>query len=1103
MRIGGTQKVFRKRFIALLTVFALIFGLCACGNASSDAGRPGEGATSPAPEEETEIPELLPVDGNGVKREKADLTLLVYMIGSDLESKTAAASDDIEEMVNSGVDSDKINLLVYTGGCQYWHNGIPADANYLYRYDSDAGDMVREMATDSLFNMAAPGTLTGVLDHVAAHFPADHYGLVCWDHGTGSVIGYGSDQLFDNASLNLRQFAAALEKSEFGRGAHFDFIGFDACLMGSLETAVALAPYADYLIASEETEPGAGWDYSALAGLTGTEGAVQFAKNIIDTYSKLPDEYAAKSRSAPDITLSCMDLSKTGAVVDALDGLCGDMEEQIDSEYIIISNLRNRTKEFSAGGGLDQADLGHFALLAEKKWPESAKKLRGAIDEMVVYQSTNVPNASGVSFYFPYSGMTLYEDGGTDSLGALYGGKKYSGFIRSFLNAKAKGKEESYGLGTPELRGDEFVLSLSDAQKETLAEAYYTVYENMHDGGYVPVLREVRLTPDGDGNYTIPARQKALFWTNAQGEHIICPSSMTESSEERSCFQTEVLLCTNPVFKPYFQSEFCEIRVAVPAGEDKGVIQSVVLASDGKPADRNELELEDYSFVWVNYLHSYAPVKNKKNETLPFREWEENSTTWFTYGQIGTDYGFAFDELENYDDSYVIQITLRDVFGNEFSSDLLSLEQTRAFSTVEQAVDGGKLVFHVYEDHAEMFELVGEIKDLVVPDHVAGKPVTWVRTDYYNEDAIITNVNTTLESVVLPDTVTELAGGAFMNCSALRKVRLSSSLVTIGDEAFAYAPLEKLELPDTLEYIGPGAFHGCSKYEYDLDTYDSSYTGIETVTLPAGIREVGEAAFTGCHNLKEIRISGSDLYKTEDGVLFSGDGETLLCYPTGKTAESYTVPDSVRVIGTGAFSGTEIKEIDAGRNLRELAPHAFYYCDTERIRLPDTLEKIGAYALANEKNFSDSHPALESVDLGPAVSKIGKCAFEGSRVQKFNVSEQNRSFSAKDNMLFDKSGTVLLCVDTEAAGTLTVPEGVVTVAEYALDGCTKIEELVFPDSVVNFEDSLGTFRCRVSIGAGLKNVADLSDFDNMEITLSPDNPYFRLEKGKLTKIEED
>ena len=83
-----------------------------------------------------------------------------------------------------------------------------------------------------------------------------------WDHGGGSVSGFGYDEHSQNEddTLTLDELKYALQTS----GVHFDFIGFDACLMATAETAYSLKDHSNYLVASEETEPGTGWEYTSL-----------------------------------------------------------------------------------------------------------------------------------------------------------------------------------------------------------------------------------------------------------------------------------------------------------------------------------------------------------------------------------------------------------------------------------------------------------------------------------------------------------------------------------------------------------------------------------------------------------------------------------------------------------------------------------------------------------------------------------------------------------------------------------------------------------------------------------------------------------------------
>ena len=107
--------------------------------------------------------------------------------------------------------------------------------------------------------MTDPATLADFIRYCKETFPADRYALIMWDHGGGSLAGYGYDELYGaKGAMTLDKFCDALNKA----GCRFDFIGFDACLMATVETAVAAEPYADYLIASEETEPGVGWYYT-------------------------------------------------------------------------------------------------------------------------------------------------------------------------------------------------------------------------------------------------------------------------------------------------------------------------------------------------------------------------------------------------------------------------------------------------------------------------------------------------------------------------------------------------------------------------------------------------------------------------------------------------------------------------------------------------------------------------------------------------------------------------------------------------------------------------------------------------------------------------
>ena len=1098
-----------KRLCALFLIVCLLTAACACGGKSDQAESKSDDTRGSLAFYSTDISvgeptNLTPVDPSAEKEKKHPFTLLVYMIGADLESKTAAASQDIEEMIGCDIDSDKVNLLIYTGGCELWHNGIPADANYLYRYDSAEAGLVKVAVTDGLYNMGSAQTLTDVLNYMNLYYPSDRCGLVFWDHGNGSVLGYGSDQLFGNDGLNPQELSVALDSSDFGNDKRFAFIGFDACLMCSLETAIAVTPYADYLIASEETEPGAGWDYSVFSGFGGDEASLDIAKDIIDSYAAAGDFYREQSyaHSSPDLTLSCCDLSKTEAVLSSLDAFCENLGD-MGTIYPTVSKIRNRTKEFAAGYGLDQIDLCHFAQLAAIRWPDASNALADAVKEMVVYQTANVPDANGLSFYFPYFGSELYENKGTDSLTSLYEGNHFGDFISSFLAAKENGQEDSHGLKESSVRDDVLVLNLTEEEKTTMASVSYSLYTKTPDEGYVPFLVDMPVEPDSSGEYCIPTAPKGIFLEDAAGSKLNCPAKVVENRADGLCLVIEMQAVNDMVFMPYVSFQNCEVRLIVPEGSETATIQSILQTDEGTFGDRKELDLEDYSYFKVNYSRSYQVTKNKKGEVLPFREWKfESGASWFNYCPIGSDFRFVYDKPDAMEEGdCVIQITVRDIFGNEFSSDLIEPDLNSEYVFAEQVVPDGKLKFAVYEDHAELMSLEGEIRDLVVPDHAEGKPVTRIGYSYYHDNQVISDCNPYLETLVLPDTATMIADRAFFNCTSLREVKLPSSLVSIGAMAFADTAIESIDLPDTLERIGQSAFHYCVKTYYD-DNFQSTQRGLTKVELPSGIREIGEGAFCGCPMLERIEIDGSDRFRSVDGVLYTADGATLLCYPSGKTAKSFITPDTLSRIGISAFSSSKLESITIGEGVTHIGDHAFYCCNSlVEYNLPDSVETIGAYAFYRSQVAVDPEtfqpiPSVERFYIGASVKKIGEAAFLGSRVKEFSVSESNKSFSVKENMLTDKSGTALLCVDSGDITVLHIPDGIVTVAKGAISGCISLEELYLPDSVLSLQYQNYLRLKKIHLGAGLKNVVAWP-FKKAEIDLSPQNPHLELKDGKL------
>ncbi|MCR5585948.1 MAG: hypothetical protein K6F77_00255 [Lachnospiraceae bacterium] len=197
------------------------------------------------------------VDIIDVDSDAKSATVMIYMNGSDLESKAGQASMDISEMLASGI-GENVNVIIQTMGTKKWHDyGISSKTSQ--RYQVVNGEL--ELIQDNLgqLDCTAKDTLSDYIGFCKNNFPADRYYFVFWNHGGGPVYGFGYDQWQDeNSSLTINEMAKAFEENN---DVHFEIIGMDCCIMASLETCYALAPYCKYTLLSEDFESGLGWSY--------------------------------------------------------------------------------------------------------------------------------------------------------------------------------------------------------------------------------------------------------------------------------------------------------------------------------------------------------------------------------------------------------------------------------------------------------------------------------------------------------------------------------------------------------------------------------------------------------------------------------------------------------------------------------------------------------------------------------------------------------------------------------------------------------------------------------------------------------------------------
>lgn len=325
------------------------------------------------------------------------VTIMIYMVGSDLESRYGMATKDLNEILYAKINNENLNIVVETGGAKTWQNSvIKSGKNQRYLINNKGMSLIDDKV--GLKNMSEPDTLSDFINFASKKYPANRNILIMWDHGAGSVNGFGYDEYFPGNTMSIDEISSALKKG----GVKFDFVGFDACLMATLENAISLKSHADYLIASEEVEPGTGWYYTNWISALNDNTSI----STLDLSKLLIDDYISSSTSTKDqLTLSITDLSELeSTLVKSLKDFSKNLSETIKSDnFKVVSDARSLSKEFSKSSRLDQIDLYDFAMKINS---EESLALANVIKSAVKYnRSKNISNAHGLSIYFPYSSL--------------------------------------------------------------------------------------------------------------------------------------------------------------------------------------------------------------------------------------------------------------------------------------------------------------------------------------------------------------------------------------------------------------------------------------------------------------------------------------------------------------------------------------------------------------------------------------------------------------------------------------------------------------------------------------------------------------------------
>jgi hypothetical protein len=259
---------------------------------------------------------------------------------------------------------------------------------------------------------------------------------------------------------------------------------------------------------------------------------------------------------------------------------------------------------------------------------------------------------------------------------------------------------------------------------------------------------------------------------------------------------------------------------------------------------------------------------------------------------------------------------------------------------------------------------------------------------------------------------------------------ITYTVTGIGFQAFAATRgVTSVTIPNTVTRIERGAFSGCF--------------ALSSIRIPASVTYIGLYAFDVCPALTALDIdSANPSYAVSDGVLFNKDYSTLIAFPGGKTALTYAIPNTVKIIGDNAFNQCYgLKSVQIPSSVTTIGNSAFANCNFTSIDLPSSVVSLGISA------FSGS--GLTSITIPSSVTSIGYDQFLLCRnLTSINVEAANPNYSSVNGVLFDKTQTTLLAYPSgNSATSYTIPPTVQRIENSAFDYSKLLMSVTIPASV--------------------------------------------------------
>ena len=502
------------------------------------------------------------------------------------------------------------------------------------------------------------------------NYKAEKYNLILYDHG-GAIDGAIYDD-YSNDNLTLEDMSNALKDSKFNEKNKLDAVLFRTCLNGTIEVANVFAPYADYLIGSEEISYGSNYTdvLSFINNVESKDKGSDFGKKFVDSYEEQMD--ILNPRGSVAQTYSVIDLSKISNVNKELDKFINEID--LEKDFKKVSKVRANLFQYGSDvTSYDMIDLYSFAEQVSKVTDVDADGLIKAIDAAVIYNKTNEDTSHGLSIYFPFKGKVAAKNKFLGVYKELDFSEGYKKFISKYNNMQTA-NISSYVINLDGNKseaakdGTEVSIQLTPEQMDNSATISYLILQKNkeHPNYYYYVYLSNDFDIDENGLVTTKLTNNIPKISNDSNEIFFMKYEKNPKEYYYNAAVVYNLKSTIEDIDDYVASaDFYYYRDG-----DELKLSTAKLRTKDERINGTLVDLEKFNYAEV--VFSERRILDDNGNVLPTNEWESspyiNAVKYYP-----KDTKITFGSLDTKNNEYYCLFLITDVAGNTELSKLIKV----------------------------------------------------------------------------------------------------------------------------------------------------------------------------------------------------------------------------------------------------------------------------------------------------------------------------------------------------------------------------------------------------------------------------------------------